>query len=781
MKRFLLSLILLIISNNINAQILIKNDDSWKVYDDSEVAVINITIAPEDLAYVYANTSSDLFFPAVVHFKNVQIDEVIDSVGFRLRGNTSRVSAKKSFKLSFDEYIKDQKFYELERLNLNGEHNDPSICRAKFCWELFEKVGMKSSRAAHAAVYINEEFYGVYISVEHIDDEFLDKRFNDDSGNLWKCLNPPTLEFLGESEDAYKRGITYDLKTNEDADDYTELINLIKIVDNVSSDQFPAQFEKKMNLTSVIKYFAMNVLTGSWDDYWFISNNYYLYHEPEIDQFTWIPYDYDNTFGIDWFKTDWATVNPYKFGSTNGSRPLIKQIMNNQQYRNLYTHFLEFYSENVFDLDLWESSIDTIKNRIVPFVAEDNYMKLDYGFWMNDFYWSFTDGDYSNKHVKRGIKSFINARNSSLKNYLNYENADPIIYQANYFPKYLKNGDTLKISASVFSHLEIKEVKVRFTNEDNSVNEFPMEYLPIEGTTLVEENDLWKTSLVIGENGLSGKFKIIAEDNSGNIMEYPRDRYYEVRSSVSKPNGLIINEFLAQNTSFGKDEAGEFDDWLELYNSADSSINLKGYYLTDNPDNLRKWKFPTSDIILDPGFVLIVWCDEDGSQGELHANFKLSAGGEFIALVKNDGATILDSLTFGEQTEDVSMARLPDGSENWIRTKPSPGELNLVISVDEQNNLPEQYSLNVYPNPFNPATTIEYTIPAETDRNLSLQKTTLTVYNLLGQKIETLVNETKPPGKYKVTWNASNLASGVYILNIRVNAFFQSQKMLLQK
>ena len=82
-------------------------DDSWKVYDDTEIATINITIDADDLEWMYnwQNVESDSLHPASIHFQNAHIDETVDSVGFRLRGNTSRNAQKKSFKLDFNHFI----------------------------------------------------------------------------------------------------------------------------------------------------------------------------------------------------------------------------------------------------------------------------------------------------------------------------------------------------------------------------------------------------------------------------------------------------------------------------------------------------------------------------------------------------------------------------------------------------------------------------------------------------------------------------------------------------
>ena len=72
----------------------------------------------------------------------------------------------------------------------------------------------------------------------------------------------------------------------------------------------------------------------------------------------------------------------------------------------------------------------------------------------------------------------------------------------------------------------------------------------------------------------------------------------------------------------------------------------------------------------------MVWCDEDSGQIGYHTNFKLSATGEFIALVESDGVTIIDSISFGQQTTDISFGRLPDGASNWIFMNPTPGTTN---------------------------------------------------------------------------------------------------------
>ncbi len=121
------------------------------IFDDTQLATIQIFIDPDSLALIYApgNEENDHEYPARFIFRNAAVHDSVENIGFRLRGNTSRYAAKKSFKVSFNTFERGRKFYRLEKLNLNGEHNDPSVIRAKLCWDLFKTMQVPSSRAFH--------------------------------------------------------------------------------------------------------------------------------------------------------------------------------------------------------------------------------------------------------------------------------------------------------------------------------------------------------------------------------------------------------------------------------------------------------------------------------------------------------------------------------------------------------------------------------------------------------------------------------------------------------
>jgi len=143
---------------------------------------------------------------------------------------------------------------------------------------------------------------------------------------------------------------------------------------------------------------------------------------------------------------------------------------------------------------------------------------------------------------------------------------------------------------------------------------------------------------------------------------------------------LVINELMADNTGSARDQNGDDDDWIEIYNYSDSAVNIGGMYLTDNQSAAAGWRVPdnnpTVTTIAPKGFLLI-WADGETDEGTLHAGFKLGSDGENIRFFAADGKTLIDEVTFGSQAENRSYGRMPDGSGNWqTLAAPTPGKPN---------------------------------------------------------------------------------------------------------
>ena len=140
------------------------------------------------------------------------------------------------------------------------------------------------------------------------------------------------------------------------------------------------------------------------------------------------------------------------------------------------------------------------------------------------------------------------------------------------------------------------------------------------------------------------------------------------------PGQIRLNEIIALNQTGEQDETGSYEDWIEVMNTGDSSLNLFGLFLSDDRAQLQKWPFPQGTN-LSPGSFLSIWADNDTSSASLHANFKLSGSGEAV-YVSNTLGEMIDSLIFGQQNENVSLARCPDGTgdfaANPLPTKGNP-------------------------------------------------------------------------------------------------------------
>ena len=165
--------------------------------------------------------------------------------------------------------------------------------------------------------------------------------------------------------------------------------------------------------------------------------------------------------------------------------------------------------------------------------------------------------------------------------------------------------------------------------------------------------------------------------------DYVRERRNYILSNLPAEGDVVINEFMTSNTRTLRDEAGDYDDWVELYNPKSTSVNLGGCYLTDNLSSPTRWRIPDGTIIAGHDRLLF-WCDGETTEGLRHTNFRLDDRGEQIGLFDTDanGNLPMDWWTFGPQVADVSVGRNGDGQWDWVAyPTPTPRAANPVRSV----------------------------------------------------------------------------------------------------
>ncbi len=150
---------------------------------------------------------------------------------------------------------------------------------------------------------------------------------------------------------------------------------------------------------------------------------------------------------------------------------------------------------------------------------------------------------------------------------------------------------------------------------------------------------------------------------------------------------VTINEFMAINTRSVLSPAGRYEDWIELHNPGDETVNVAGMYLTDDLAEPTKWRIPTDKpglTTIEPNTHIVIWCDDDPVVSGLRAPFELDGNGEQIGLYDSSRGTYIDSIDFGDQEPDLSFGRYPQGSGAWqFMYIPTAGAPNRGGYIDE--------------------------------------------------------------------------------------------------
>jgi hypothetical protein len=144
-------------------------------------------------------------------------------------------------------------------------------------------------------------------------------------------------------------------------------------------------------------------------------------------------------------------------------------------------------------------------------------------------------------------------------------------------------------------------------------------------------------------------------------------------------SSLLINEISSSNLSGVKDENNDYDDWVEILNTSQVTINLKGYYLSDDDSNLSKFKIST-DLIINANSIVLLWADGENLTSSNHLPFRLSSDGEFFSLMSPLGG-INDSVHFDAMPNNSSYGRSVENKQ-WVYFKtPTPNALNGISQV----------------------------------------------------------------------------------------------------
>ena len=605
-----------------------------QLFDDSYVHEIRInsnsTNLLADLEAIYDPfpPNGNVYLPVSVNIDGT----ILNSVGMRIKGFSSvnTPTDKKPFKLDFNEFVSGQGYDGLKKVNLNNGYADPAIQREVLAYNIMRASGINAPRTAYTKVYLNDEFWGVYVIVEQVDKTFIEQNFGDSSGgSLFKATQGANLSDQGPDSSAYF--FSYDLKSNAlDGGTYTTLVNFIDFINNSSDVDFQAEIMNYIDLENYFKVLAVDVAINNWDSY-FKGNNYYLYFNPSTQKFNWIPWDYNFSMEgkFSYFGDYPLHVNDCP-SVVNGSSP----------YNSDDFIFMEVINENSACCQDWTEDCQTAYDAIV---AEPSLHTFEEDYPVDIRNHPF---DIPPVFIQR-ILQFPQFQEMYYAQFCKL--LDDNFTTERLFPLIDQYGDLIR--NDVYNETKYLHF-TRFSGYDAP------EYDPYSF-------DLFENDLNQGHPSLPGLKRFIQVKTQ--LLPVELEALFNCPDFTSPYNSgdIVINEFTASNNELSgiADQDGEYEDWIELYNNTNSSIDLSEFHLTDNPDSPEKWTFPQGTTI-DAGGYLIIWADNDLDEDGLHANFKLSVNGEFLMLKHFD--VVLDSLTFGVQETNVAAARVPNGTGNFI-------------------------------------------------------------------------------------------------------------------
>jgi hypothetical protein len=165
---------------------------------------------------------------------------------------------------------------------------------------------------------------------------------------------------------------------------------------------------------------------------------------------------------------------------------------------------------------------------------------------------------------------------------------------------------------------------------------------------------------------------------------------------------LQISEFMAVNDTSYKDQDRDETDWIEIHNAGAGEANLDGWYLTDSPSNLTKWRFPA--VTLEPDGFLVVFAsgkDRRDPAGELHTNFKLSGSGEYLGLVRPDGASVVSEYSsYPVQASDISYGLAETAAQQVLLSLRTPAKACVptdnAMEPSSSSDIPRPWTLESF-------------------------------------------------------------------------------------
>jgi len=284
----------------------IQEPDSWYENPGNSVLRVELKTLIEPGGYTLDDINSDTnphddFKPEIkVHFQSDDFadDGSSSNATLRIRGNTTRLAAQKSYRVKLDS--KKELWRGERRLQLNKHPWDITRVRNKLSFDLFNTIPhLPGLRTQFVHLFIDGQDYGLFTHVEHVGKEYLTNRNWHKDDNLYKAeifhfyyVDKLKLDEKGQPVDKKAFEQILEIKRGKD---HRKLLQMIAGIEDQSTD-FTTIFDKHFNRNNYLSWFAATILTGNQDT---VAHNFYLYNPAGSDRFYFIPWDYDDAWGYD--------------------------------------------------------------------------------------------------------------------------------------------------------------------------------------------------------------------------------------------------------------------------------------------------------------------------------------------------------------------------------------------------------------------------------------------------------------------------------------------------
>jgi hypothetical protein len=671
-----------------------------------------------------------------------------DSCGVRYKGNSSYnpSNQKNPLRLELNTIKANQDYQGFTDIKLSNGYKDPSMIREILTYQILENY-MDCPRSNFARVYINGQYRGVYTNNESIKDDFNEAHYYADD-TYFKC-NPvggagpgggtsPDLKYLGTDSTSYFNG--YELKSTYG---WNRLVTLCNTLNNDFQN-----IESTLDIDRAIWMLAFNNVLVNLDSYnGAFRQNYYISWDKN-GRFVPTVWDVNMSFGGFPGGTGSGAFTPSALdpfsNSTSVNHPLIQQIMANPLYKRMYMAHVRTMVQEMFENGQYETWAQSLMALADSSVQADPYKFYSYNQFLNSLTTAVAGGGPGGGSSIPGIKALMDARAQFFSTNAAYLLQAPVILSHGATASPLNYGSTTTLIANVSN-----ETNVYLGYRTDHTLKFNRVQMYDDGAHNDGAAGDHTYGVEMPVNGLLFEYYIYADNNNAGRFSPARAEHEFHTLAVTFPapavGSLLINEVLASNDALLFDLNGEDDDWIELVNTTNTTIDLAGFYLSDDPLNLMAWAFPAGTTIPANGY-LLVWADKDTLQQGLHANFKISADGEYVYL--SNGLNVHDQISFGPQIANISYGRCPDAGLDFATILPTPlANNNCNIGIQEM----EVLQVQVYPNPF---LDVLHIVSHE-------EQVQITVRNINGQILQTQqINS----GKHQL--DASSWASGLYLIEL---------------